>query len=225
MKVLLKQDIEPLGRMGEVVEVARGYARNYLIPRGLAAGVTRGGLKDIKEQQRVLEIKAERERERLQGVAEKITGKRIAVKARCSATGKLFGSITGRQLASEIEAVTGEEVDRHKLVFDERVRTVGIHHALLKLHPDVHIDIEFEVEGEGFVAEEPVEEEAAEGAAAVPAEGAPEPGFPGEVVPEEGVPEALPEEVGEPASSGEVIEPAEASEPAESESQPDSEME
>ena len=225
MKVLLKQDIEPLGRMGEVVEVARGYARNYLIPRGLAVGVTRGGLKDIKEQQRVLEIKAERERERLQGVAEKITGKRIAVKARCSATGKLFGSITGRQLASEIEAVTGEEVDRHKLVFDERVRTVGIHHALLKLHPDVHIDIEFEVEGEGFVAEEPVEEEAAEGAAAVPAEGAPEPGFPGEVVPEEGVPEALPEEVGEPASSGEVIEPAEASEPAESESQPDSEME
>jgi len=211
--------------MGEVVEVARGYARNYLIPRGLAVGVTRGGLKDIKEQQRVLEIKAERERERLQGVAEKITGKRIAVRARCSATGKLFGSITGRQLASEIEAVTGEEVDRHKLVFDERVRTVGIHHALLKLHPDVHIDIEFEVEGEGFVAEEPVEEEAAEGAAAVPAEGAPEPGFPGEVVPEEGVPEALPEEVGEPASSGEVIEPAEASEPAESESQPDSEME
>ncbi|MBK5092698.1 MAG: 50S ribosomal protein L9 [Actinobacteria bacterium] len=222
--MLLKQDIEPLGRMGEVVEVARGYARNYLMPRGLAAGVTRGGLKDIKEQQRVLEIKAERERERLQGVAEKITGKRVAIKARCSATGKLFGSITGRQLASEIEAVTGEEVDRHKLVFDERVRTVGIHHALLKLHPDVHIDIEFEVEGEGFVAEEPVEEEA-EGAAAVPAEGAPEPGFPEEVVPEEGVPEALPEDVGEPASSGEVIEPAEASEPAESESQPDSEME
>ena len=63
MKVLLKQDIEPLGRMGEVVEVARGYARNFLVPRGLAIGVTRGGLKDIKEQQRVLEVKAARERE------------------------------------------------------------------------------------------------------------------------------------------------------------------
>lgn len=226
MKVLLKQNIEPLGRMGEVVEVARGYARNFLIPRGLAVGVTRGGLKDIEEQQRVLGIKAERERERLQGVAEKITGKRIAVKARCSATGKLFGSITSRQLASEIEAVTGEEVDRHKLVFDERVRTVGIHHALLKLHPDVHIDIEFEVEGEGFVAEEPVEEEATEGAAApVPGEGVTEEDAPEEVIPEEGPPEALPEEVGEPDSSVEVAGPAEASEPTESESQPEIEME
>jgi len=211
LKVLLKQDIEPLGRMGEVVEVARGYARNYLVPRGLAVGVTRGGLKDIKEQQRALEVKAARERERLQGVAEKVAGKRITVKARCSATGKLFGSITSRQLASEIEAVTGEGIDRHKIVIDERVRTVGIHHALLKLHPDVHIDIEFEVEGEGFVAEEPGEEEAAEGGAAA--------------LPEDGAPEALVEEVVEPASSGEVTETVQAGEPAESESQPDSETE
>jgi large subunit ribosomal protein L9 len=226
LKVLLKQNIEPLGRMGEVVEVASGYARNFLIPKGLAVGVTRGGLKDIEEQKRVLDIKAERERERLQGVAEKIAGKRIAVKARCSATGKLFGSVTTRQLASEIEAVTGEEIDRHKLVFDERVRTVGIHRALLKLHPDVHIDIEFEVEGEGFVAEEPIEEEAAgEAAAAVPVEGVVEEVVPEEGVPEEGAPEALPEEVGEPASEAEVAVPAEVSEPAESESQPEIEME
>jgi len=211
LKVLLKQDIEPLGHMGEVVEVARGYARNYLIPRGLVVGVTRGGLKDIKEQQRVLEIKAARERERLQSVAEKIEGKRVAIKARCSASGKLFGSITSRQLASEIEAVTGEEIDRHKIVIDERVRTVGIHHALLKLHPDVHIDIEFEVEGEGFVAEEPPGEEEAEGAAAA--------------APGEGAVEEVSEEAGEPAVSVEVAEPTEAGEPAESESQPDNETE
>jgi large subunit ribosomal protein L9 len=220
LKVLLKQDIEPLGRMGEVVEVARGYARNYLVPRGLAVGVTRGGLKDIKEQQRVLEVKAARERERLQGVAEKLAGKRIAVKARCSATGKLFGSITSRQLASEVEAVTGETVDRHKIVIDERVRTVGIHHAVLKLHPDVHIDIEFEVEGEGFVTEEPFEEEAEAAAAAGPGEGAP-----GEVVPEEGVPMAPAEEVGEPATGGEAAVTVQAGEPAESDSQRDSETE
>ena len=211
MKVLLKQDIEPLGRMGEVVEVARGYARNYLIPRGLAVSVTRGGLKDIKEQQGVLEIKAARERERLQGVAEKIAGKRVAIKARCSASGKLFGSITTRQLASEIQAVTGEEFDRHKIVIDERVRSVGVHHALLKLHPDVHIDIEFDVEGEGFVAEEPVgEEEAASGTAAAPVEGAVE---------------EVPEEAGERASSVEFAEPGEAGGPAEIESQQDSETE
>ena len=212
MKVLLKQDIEPLGRMGEVVEVARGYARNYLIPRDIAIGVTRGGLKDIKEQQRVLEIKAAREKERLQGVAEKATVKKIVIKTRCSATGKLFGSITSRQLASEIEAVTGEAIDRHKIVIDERVRTVGIHHALLKLHPDVHLDLEFEVEGEGFVAEEPPGEEEAAEVAAAP-------------VPEQVTDELPPEEAGEPAGGVEAIEPPGISEPAESESQPESERE
>lgn len=159
MKVLLNQDIDRLGRMGEVVEVAHGYARNYLIPGGLAVGVTRGKLKGIQEQKRVLEIKAARRREKLEGIAEKIKSRRIIVKSRCSATGKLFGSITNRHLASEIEELTGEEVDRHNIIIDDRVRAVGVYHALVKLHPDVEIDLEFEVEGEGFVPEEPPAEE------------------------------------------------------------------
>ncbi|HEY5492981.1 MAG TPA: hypothetical protein VIK15_00180, partial [Candidatus Anoxymicrobiaceae bacterium] len=72
MKVLLKQNIDRVGRMGEIVEVTGGYARNYLIPRGLAVGVTRGGVKEIAEQKRVLDVKAERQREQVQDLGEKI---------------------------------------------------------------------------------------------------------------------------------------------------------
>ncbi len=159
MKILLTQDIERVGRMGEVVEVAGGYARNYLIPRGMAVGVTRGRMKEIDEQRRVLEVKAARERERLEGLAEKVRGHKIAITARCSATGRLFGSITNRQVAQAILDATGEDVDRHKIHVDDRIRSVGTYHALVKLHPDVEIDVEFEVVGEGFVAEEPEPEE------------------------------------------------------------------
>jgi large subunit ribosomal protein L9 len=160
LKVLLKQDIDRVGRMGEVVDVAGGYARNFLIPQDLAVGVTRGRIKEIEEQQKVLAVKAARQREQVEELADKIRTKPVRLKARCSATGKLFGSITNRQLASAIAEQTGEEVDRHKIIIDERIRTVGSHHASIRLHPDVVLDLEFEVEGEGFVAEEPAEAEA-----------------------------------------------------------------
>lgn len=158
MKVLLNQDIESLGRMGDIVDVARGYARNYLIPRGLAVGVTRGSLKEIEEKRRVLKAKAERLRQTLEGIAEKLKSERIVIKARCSASGKLFGSVTNRQLAKEIEERVGCEIDRHKILIDERIRTVGTYKAHIKLHPDIEFDLEFEVEGEGFVPEEAVEQ-------------------------------------------------------------------
>ena len=155
MKILLKQNIDRVGRMGEVVDVAGGYARNFLIPRDLAVGVTRGRIKEIEEQQKVLEVKAARQREQVEELAGKMRSKRIVLKARCSATGKLFGSITNRQLAREIAEQTGEEVDRHKIIVDEHIKSVGNHHASIKLYPDVVLDLEFEVEGEGFVGEEP----------------------------------------------------------------------
>lgn len=160
MRVLLNQDMDRVGRMGEVVEVADGYARNYLIPRNLAVAVTRGGVKEIEERKKVLDVKAERLRQQLESVADKIRAQKITIKARCSATGKLFGSITNRQLAAAIEQVTGEEIDRHKIIIEDRIRTVGTYHALLRLHHDVEIDLEFEVEGEGFVQEEPEHEDA-----------------------------------------------------------------
>ncbi len=160
--------------MGDIVDVARGYARNYLIPRGLAVGVTRGSLKEIEEKRRILKAKAERLRQTLEEVAEKLKSERIVIKARCSASGKLFGSVTNRQLAQKIEETIGYEIDRHKILINERIRTVGTHRAHIKLHPDIEFDLEFEVEGEGFIPEE-----SAEGLSASE-EGSPEPAVMGE---------------------------------------------
>jgi large subunit ribosomal protein L9 len=155
LKVLLKQNVDRLGRMGEVVDVAGGYARNYLIPFGIAIGVTRGHVKEIEEQKKVLEVRAARERESMEAVSEKIRSRPIMVEARCSTTGKLFGSVTKRQLAQAVGELVGEEIDRHKITMDERIREVGAYKASIRLHPDVAVDIEFEVQGEGFVPEEP----------------------------------------------------------------------
>ncbi|MHB8896614.1 MAG: 50S ribosomal protein L9 [Candidatus Geothermincolia bacterium] len=200
MKVLLKQDIERVGRMGEVIEVASGYARNFLIPRGLAVGVTRGTVKDIADQKRVLDVKAARQREQLQGVAEKVATKPLVITARCSASGKLFGSITNRQLAATILEATGDDIDRHKIHVDDRIRSVGHYKAVIKLHPDVEIEAEFEVKGEGFEAEEPPDEEAAAAGEAV------EP----DLITAEAEP-PVEEESGDDA--GEISEPAEDEEP------------
>lgn len=158
MKVLMKQDIENVGRMGEVVKVAGGYARNYLMPHGFAVSVTRGNIKEIEQQRKILEARAQREREKNEGVADKVKGVKIVIKERCSATGKLFGSVTNRRITQEIEALTGLEIDRHKIQFDEKIREVGTYTAKVRLHPDVTFDIEFEVEGEGFHSEEPPDE-------------------------------------------------------------------
>jgi len=144
--------------MGDIVDVARGYARNYLIPKGLAVGVTRGSVREIEERRKVLKAKAERLRQTLEEVAERLKSEKIIIKARCSARGKLFGSITNRQLAKEIQEHTGHEIDRHKILINERIRTVGTYNAHIRLHPDIEFDLEFEVEGEGFEPEEVVEE-------------------------------------------------------------------
>ena len=187
MKVLLNKDVDNLGLMGDVVEVADGYARNYLIPRGIAEGITRGRLKDIEERKRILDIKAARRKEKIEQVADRLKSKPIVIKARCSASGKLFGSVTNRQLAQEINSLFDEEIDRHKILLDDRVRSVGVHQVRIKLHPEVEVELEFEVEGEGFEPVEPEEESEHK-----PPEGAEQepPEKPEEETPEEAVTEA-----------------------------------
>jgi len=140
--------------MGEVVEVKPGYARNFLIPRGLAEGVTRGRVKDIDERRKVLEVKSARIREGVEATAERIKSHPIKIEAHSSSEGKLFGSITNRQLADAIKEATGDEIDRHKIIVDEKVRTVGPHTAVIKLHPDVEIVLDFEVEGDTAIVVE-----------------------------------------------------------------------
>jgi large subunit ribosomal protein L9 len=172
MKVVFLEEVEGTARIGEVKEVKNGFARNYLLPRGLAAPAT-------PEFIRRAEAHAEREARRqmaldeeAQAVVALLEGKSVTITARVGAQGKLYGSITSGDIAEEVaKLLKVEEFDRHKLVLEEPIREVGIHSVPLRLTRNVETAIDVEVVGEGA----PVEEPSAEGGEEQPVEAEEEP--------------------------------------------------
>lgn len=143
MKVVLRKDVEKLGDAGSVQTVSDGFARNYLIPRGLAVLATPGELKVVAENARVRELKIARQERQLQALADKISGQRIGFTARSGDQGRLYGSITAADIAERLGAAIGSEIDRRKIVLSEPIRTVGEHtvsvHLVGKLRPEVTV--------------------------------------------------------------------------------------
>jgi large subunit ribosomal protein L9 len=160
MKVVLRQDVEKLGDSGSVQNVATGFARNYLIPKGLAVVATAGELKTVAENARVREMKIARQERQLQDLADKISGQRLSFTARAGDQGRLYGSITASDVAEKLSAAIGQEVDRRRVVLDDPIRSLGEHtvtvHLVGRLRPQVTV----------VVAAEHVEEEAVEPAEA-----------------------------------------------------------
>lgn len=138
MKIVLREDVENLGHKGDLVDVADGYARNYLVPRGLAMRATRGIAKQAEAMRRSREAREARDREAAQEIAARLDGVRIEVKARAGEGGKLFGSVTATDVADALRAQTGVEIDRRKLSgLEEPVKEVGEVEVEVSLHPDV----------------------------------------------------------------------------------------
>ena len=150
MKVVLRQNVEKLGEAGAVKEVANGYARNYLIPRGLAVVATAGELKTAVHNQAVKDRKIVHQEQQLQSVADRINGTRLEFTARTGSQGRLYGSITVTDIAEKLAAAIGEEVDRRKIVLDEPIRTVGEHtvtvHLVGRLRPRVTVSVHGEAD-------------------------------------------------------------------------------
>jgi large subunit ribosomal protein L9 len=146
MKIVLRQDVEKLGEAGTVQNVADGYARNYLIPKGLAVLATPGELRSVEERTKVQDRKTAREEQRLQSLADKIQGQRITFNARSGEQGRLFGSVTAADIAERLSKITGQEIDRRKVVLGEPIRTTGEHHVTVhlvgKLRPEVTVIVE-----------------------------------------------------------------------------------
>lgn len=163
MKVVLRKDVEKLGEAGSVQNVSGGYARNFLIPQGLAVYATDGELKMAAHNQAVKDRKIARQEEQLRSLAEKIEGLAISFEARAGEGGRLFGSIGSADIAEQVSAKVGEEIDRRKVVLADPIRTLGEHsvaiHLVGKLRPTVTVT----------VTAEAVEEEAAEEVAEVEA--------------------------------------------------------
>ncbi|HQU60327.1 MAG: 50S ribosomal protein L9 [Phaeodactylibacter sp.] len=145
MDIILLDDIEKVGDKHEIVSVRPGYARNYLIPQGLALVANksnRGRLDDIKRKE--LEELAARKAE-FEAIAEKIKGQVLKIGAKAGVSGKIFGSVTNVQIAAALKDQFGIDVDRRKVKLPEDIKVIGAYSAELMLHPEVEIIMNFEV--------------------------------------------------------------------------------
>jgi large subunit ribosomal protein L9 len=149
MKVVLRNDVDNLGKKGDIVEVADGYARNYLVPRGLALRASRGAQKQADAMRRNREARDKREREAAQALAAHFEGRTIAIKARAGGEGKLFGSVTTVDIAEAVQTQTGAEIDRRKIDLAEPLKELGGVDLQVRLHPDVVANLHVEVEAAG----------------------------------------------------------------------------
>ncbi len=145
MKILLRADVDNLGKKGDLVEVADGYARNYLVPRGLAMRATAGIQKQADAMRRNREARDRREREAAEALAAQLGAAALRVTARAGAEGKLFGSITAADLAEAVAAQTGTELDRRKILLDEPLKELGPVEVPVRLHADVVATLRVEV--------------------------------------------------------------------------------
>jgi large subunit ribosomal protein L9 len=136
MKVVLSTDVGRLGRKGDVVEVAGGYARNYLLPTKRAFPATRGALKQAEAMRRSREQHDERERAHFAALAGRISSSELKVTARAGTEGHLFGSVTSADIASLLSEQLGQEVDRRKIVL-EPIKSIGTHGFRVHLHAEV----------------------------------------------------------------------------------------
>ncbi|NLY51569.1 MAG: 50S ribosomal protein L9 [Firmicutes bacterium] len=146
MEVILKQDVKNLGKQGERVKVAEGYARNFLIPRGLAVEATKGNLKHLQHQQKLDQERASRERAEAERVKAILDDLNLVIQARSGEGGRLFGSVTSGDITAAVKEAAGIEVDKRKVELEEPIKTVGNHNVKVKLLPGVVANLKIKVE-------------------------------------------------------------------------------
>ena len=145
MKLILREDVENLGKGGELVDVKPGYGRNYLLPRGFAIAWTRGGEKQvtqIKRAQKVREVRDLGHAQEIKGQLERLS---VQVAARAGAGGRLFGSVTVGDVVEAVKASGGPDIDKRRIELPAQIKTVGAHQVTVRLHPDVAATIALDV--------------------------------------------------------------------------------
>jgi len=147
MKLILTQEVSGLGAPGDVVEVAGGYGRNYLVPRGLAMRYSRGAEKQIESIKRARAAREIRSVEDAKAAAERLSGLRVRLHTRAGSGGRLFGSISTADIAAAVKNAGGPELDRRKIEVGNPIKTIGAHQVAVRLHPEVSATVEVEVVG------------------------------------------------------------------------------
>ena len=148
MKLILTQEVTGLGAPGDVVEVAGGYGRNYLVPRGLAMRWTRGAEKQIEVIQRARSAREIRGLDDAREAAGRLAGLQVRLETRAGSGGRLFGSVSPADIAAAVKAAGGPELDRRRIEIKNPIRTVGAHQVSVRLHPEVTATLDVEVVGD-----------------------------------------------------------------------------
>jgi large subunit ribosomal protein L9 len=145
VRIVLRDDVEDLGRKGDIVEVRDGYARNYLVPRGLAIKATDGIVRQAEAMRRSRAAREERDRAAAEELAGRLAASPIRITARAGEGGKLFGSVTSADVAQAIADATGAEVDRRRIELDEPVKELGTTEVTVRLEAGVTARLTVEV--------------------------------------------------------------------------------
>ena len=148
VQVILRQAVDDLGDIGEVVDVKPGYARNFLIPQGIAYEATDANQKRFEEERRHILERSARELDRARAAAERIDGQSVSFSVRAGEEGKLFGSVTASDI-SEALAEKGLEVDRHLIRLEEPIKQLGVYRVTVRLHSEVRPEVTVWVVAEG----------------------------------------------------------------------------
>jgi large subunit ribosomal protein L9 len=145
MKLILTQEVAGLGAPGDVVQVKDGYGRNFLVPRGLAIGWTKGGEKQIATIRRGREVRQVADLGRAREIKAQLEGLKVTLPTRAGHSGRLFGSVTIADLVAAVKRAGGPEIDKRRVELAEPIKTLGSHRLTVRLHPDVAATLDVEV--------------------------------------------------------------------------------
>ena len=145
MKVILMEDVKNVGKKGELVKASDGYAKNFLFPKKLAVEATKSNLNDFELKQKAEAKRKKEELEQAQNMAKELENKTVTVKVKTGENGKLFGSVTNKEVAEEIVKQTGMEIDKKKVSIGDPIKMVGERTAVIKLHPKVSAEITIKI--------------------------------------------------------------------------------
>jgi large subunit ribosomal protein L9 len=144
IEVILREDVKSLGKAGEMVRVKPGYARNYLLPQGLAFEATEGNKKRIAAETRARGVRSQAERAEAERAAATLGAVTVTLTGKAGDEGKLFGSITAQDIADAL-AAGGHQVDRRRIELEHPIKTLGQHTVAVRLHPEVHAEVRVSV--------------------------------------------------------------------------------
>jgi large subunit ribosomal protein L9 len=144
MKVILKEDVKNIGSMGQIIDVADGFGRNYLVPKGLAVEANIKNIKSLEHEKKVIQEKAKKIKNQAQDLATKISNTTLVIKVKAGEEGKLFGSVTTMDIAEQLKS-EGIDIDKKKISIEETIKRIGSYAVKVRIHPEIVSEVNVQV--------------------------------------------------------------------------------